>query len=89
MLDIKVYVDIDDFNNERKLLKRFISTVFRTTDLQTLYGIDFVFCALSSAQYRRLGNTLKDCIVSRRLDNKMIGWSFRVSPFLLYVYKIL
>ena len=88
MIDINVYLSVDDFDHERKLFKKYMARIFGNTDFQNVYGFDFLFCALSSAQYKRLGNTLKDCIVSRRLDDKVVGWSFRVSFILLHVYKI-
>ena len=81
MIDIKVYVLLDDFSYERRTFKRFLKHVFGKLNFSDIYGIDFLYNPLSLEQYVRLGNSLSDCIVSNRLEHKLTGWNFLVSNY--------
>ena len=66
MIDVKVYVRLDDFAYERRTFKRFLKHAFGKLNFKEIYGIDFLFHPLSIEQYVRLSNSLSDCIVSKR-----------------------
>ena len=84
MIDIKIYVLLDDFTYERRTFKRFIKHVFGNPNYPEIYGIDFLFYPLSIEQYVCLGNNLSDCIVSKRLEQKLIVWKFLVTIVCLH-----
>ena len=88
MIDIKVYVLLDDFSYERRTFKRYLKHAFGKINFAEIYGIDFLFNPLSLEQYVRLGNSLNDCIVSNRLARKLTGWTFLVSNYCMFTLII-
>ena len=61
MIDIKVYINVNNFLPERNVFLRYLSHFYGND--YPAYGIEFIFCALTTEQYKRLGNTLHGCIV--------------------------
>ncbi len=88
MLDIKVYFSLEQFCRERSKFKKYIRYAFGKKAFQSIYGIDFLYCALTQAQFSRMGGILTDCIISKRFENKLTGWRFLVSTIIVCLHNL-
>ena len=85
-MKLQVYLLLDNFIQEKKMFDRFVLANFGK--ISSNYTLDFYFHTLSVKQFVKIEVTLKDCIVSNRLDglNYKQGWTFKVG-YSLYVHK--
>ena len=73
MLDIPVYVLLNEFARSRSLFFRYLKESYGLQNLSVTHGIDFLFHPVNVMQYKRLAPTLTNCIISKRLQGYTQG----------------
>ena len=76
MVYVVVYILIENFAEE---LQRFQFHLFRKYGRTKNLGVEFLFRPLTTNQYIHLEYKFHDCIISGRLQNRRLGWIYRVS----------